>query len=119
MSTDPTPFERIGGQPTVDRIIDAFYDGMETLPEARIIRALHPEDLGSTRVVLKKYGVDGSEAPQGGFVFGRARRRGVLREALALLERQYCGGRRSPQRLRFVPCACRSRMDSAEAIASG
>ena len=55
MSTDPTPFERIGGQPTVDRIIDAFYDGMDTLPEARIIRALHPEDLGSTRVVLKKY----------------------------------------------------------------
>jgi hemoglobin len=55
MSTDPTPFERIGGQPTVDRIIDAFYDSMDTLPEARIIRALHPEDLGSTRVVLKKY----------------------------------------------------------------
>jgi hemoglobin len=50
-----TPFERIGGQPTVDRIIDAFYDNMETLPEAKIIRALHPEDLSSTRVVLKKY----------------------------------------------------------------
>jgi hemoglobin len=55
--SDPTltPFERIGGQPTVDRIIDAFYDGMDTLPEARIIRALHPHDLSGTRVVLKKY----------------------------------------------------------------
>ncbi len=52
---DVTPFERIGGQPTVDRIIDTFYDNMDTLPEARIIRALHPEDLSSTRVVLKKY----------------------------------------------------------------
>jgi hemoglobin len=53
--SDLTPFERVGGQPTVDRIIDTFYDNMDTLPEARIIRALHPEDLGPTRVVLKKY----------------------------------------------------------------
>ena len=50
-----TPFARIGGQPTVDRIIDAFYDGMDTLPEAKVIRSLHPHDLGPTRVVLKKY----------------------------------------------------------------
>jgi hemoglobin len=50
-----TPFEQIGGQPTVDRIIDAFYDAMDTLPEARIIRVLHPEDLGNTRAVLKKF----------------------------------------------------------------
>lgn len=50
-----TPFDRIGGQPTVDRIIDVFYDRMDTLPEAAIIRRLHPEDLGATRAVLKKY----------------------------------------------------------------
>ena len=55
MSTDPTPFERIGGQPTVDRIIDTFYDNMDTLPQAAIIRALHPEDLNPTRAILKKY----------------------------------------------------------------
>src|SRR5262249_7229139 len=46
-----TPFERIGGQTTVDRLIDAFYDRMETLPEAAIIRRLHPEDLSATRTV--------------------------------------------------------------------
>jgi hemoglobin len=50
-----TPFQRIGGQPTVDRIIDSFYDRMDTLPEAQIIRDLHPQDLNPTRVVLKKY----------------------------------------------------------------
>jgi hemoglobin len=50
-----TPFQRIGGQPVVDRIIDSFYDRMEALPEARVIRALHPQDLTSTRAVLKKY----------------------------------------------------------------
>jgi hemoglobin len=54
---DPTltPFQRIGGQPSVDRIIDSFYDRMQTLPEARVVRVLHPENLSATRVVLKKY----------------------------------------------------------------
>ena len=54
---DPTltPFQRIGGQPAVDRIIDSFYDRMDTLIEARVIRALHPQDLSATRAALKKY----------------------------------------------------------------
>jgi hemoglobin len=52
---DPTPFEQIGGQLAVDRIIDLFYDRMDSLPEARIIRVMHPEDLGATRAVLKRY----------------------------------------------------------------
>lgn len=55
MTTGPTPFQQIGGQPAVDRIIDLFYDRMDTLPEARVIRVLHPEDLGATREVLKRY----------------------------------------------------------------
>ena len=50
-----TPFEQIGGQLTVDRVIDSFYDRMETLPEARMIRVMHPEDLGPTRALLKRY----------------------------------------------------------------
>jgi len=55
--TDPAsvPFARIGGQSTVDHLVDRFYDLMDTLPEARVIRALHPQDLGTIRVVLKKY----------------------------------------------------------------
>ncbi|HEY6923847.1 MAG TPA: group II truncated hemoglobin, partial [Steroidobacteraceae bacterium] len=56
-SPDPqlTPFQQIGGQPVVDRIVDSFYDRMSTLPEARVIRALHSEDLSTIRVTLKKY----------------------------------------------------------------
>lgn len=50
-----TPFALIGGQSTVDRLVDRFYDLMDTVPEARVIRALHPQDLGNIRVVLKKY----------------------------------------------------------------
>lgn len=59
-----TPFQRIGGQATVDRIIDSFYDRMETLPEAAIIRALHPRDLSSTRATLKKYLAEWLGGPQ-------------------------------------------------------
>jgi hemoglobin len=51
----PTPFDLLGGQPVVDRIIDSFYDRMDSLPEARGIRGLHPADLAATRSVLKKY----------------------------------------------------------------
>ena len=50
-----TPFTLIGGQNTVDRLVDRFYDLMDTLPEAEVIRDLHPPDLGAIRVVLKKY----------------------------------------------------------------
>jgi hemoglobin len=50
-----TPFELIGGQPVVDRIVDSFYDRMDSLPEAQGIRALHAPDLTAVRAVLKKY----------------------------------------------------------------
>lgn len=50
-----THFELIGGQTAVDRLVDAFYRHMDTLPEAATIRALHPRDLSDTKVVLKKY----------------------------------------------------------------
>jgi hemoglobin len=48
-------FERIGGAVTVDRLVENFYLRMETLPEAGIIRAMHPSDLGSVKHVLKRY----------------------------------------------------------------
>jgi len=53
--SDTTPFTRIGGAETVDRLVDAFYDNMETLPEAQHIRAMHDKDLGPTRAILKLY----------------------------------------------------------------
>ena len=50
-----TPFERVGGQSTVDRLVDAFYERMDHLPEARVIRAMHGADLAPIRRLLKKY----------------------------------------------------------------
>lgn len=51
----PALFHLIGGQATVDALVDRFYDRMDSLPQARGIRALHAEDLGEIRIVLKKY----------------------------------------------------------------
>jgi hemoglobin len=50
-----TNFIRIGGQNAIDRLVDAFYRRMDTLPEARGIRAMHQSDLTSTKEVLKRY----------------------------------------------------------------
>jgi hemoglobin len=50
-----TPFEAIGGAPTVDRLVELFYARMDSLPEAAAIRALHAPDLGPVKEVLKRY----------------------------------------------------------------
>jgi len=50
-----TPFERIGGAVVVDRLVEAFYHRMDTLPEARTIRAMHSSDLDEIKQVLKRY----------------------------------------------------------------
>jgi hemoglobin len=48
-------FEHIGGAPTIDRLVEAFYARMSTLPQAREIRAMHAMDLGPVKDVLKRY----------------------------------------------------------------
>jgi hemoglobin len=54
-SQDSTPFVRIGGQATIDQLVDAFYRQMDRLPEAKTIRAMHADDLTSVGHVLKRY----------------------------------------------------------------
>ena len=65
-SPDPTTsiFDRIGGSATIDRLVDRFYDNMDTLPEARTIRAMHDDDLGLIRDVLKRYLTEGTGGPK-------------------------------------------------------
>jgi len=48
-------YERIGGQETVDRLVESFYGRMDSLAEARIVRELHGPDLGPSKAVLKLY----------------------------------------------------------------
>lgn len=44
-----SPFERMGGEPGVRALVEAFYDHMELDPEFTGIRALHPNDLSGSR----------------------------------------------------------------------
>jgi hemoglobin len=57
-------FERIGGSATIDRLVDRFYDRMDTLPEAQVIRAMHAHDLGLIRDVLKRYLTEWTGGPK-------------------------------------------------------
>jgi len=47
-----SPFDLIGGQDAVRRLVDRFSDLMDTLPEAAGIRAMHPPDLATSREKL-------------------------------------------------------------------
>jgi hemoglobin len=42
-------YEHVGGEAGVRALVDRFYDLMDTLPEARDIRALHPPALDRSR----------------------------------------------------------------------
>jgi hemoglobin len=53
-----TNYSRIGGQAEVGRLVEAFYQRMDLLPDASGIRAMHQVDLASTKAVLKRYLVE-------------------------------------------------------------
>jgi hemoglobin len=42
-------FARMGGEAGVRKLVDRFYDLMDTLPEVQKLRALHPEALDGSR----------------------------------------------------------------------
>ncbi len=54
MSTAQTPFE-ILGEDGIRQLTSAFYDIMDTLPEAAPLRAMHAEDLGPMKEKLAEY----------------------------------------------------------------
>ena len=44
-----TLYEALGGEDSIRKICDRFYDFMEELPEAKDVLALHPKDLTESR----------------------------------------------------------------------
>ena len=48
----PTPFDRIGGEIVVRRIVERFYDLMDTDPAVAKLGAMHAGDLGPMREKL-------------------------------------------------------------------
>jgi hemoglobin len=52
---EETPYELIGGEATVRRLADRFYEIMDTDPGAARIRAMHGEDLAPIRQLLFEF----------------------------------------------------------------
>lgn len=50
-----TPYQRIGGEQGVRRLVHRFYELMDTLPEAWDVRKLHPENLSGSEEKLFMY----------------------------------------------------------------
>ncbi len=50
-----TPYEQIGGEDGVRRLVDRFYDLMDSAPDAREIRELHAASLKVSREKLFLY----------------------------------------------------------------
>lgn len=50
-----THYTRLGDHDAVVRLVVAFYNAMDTRPEATTIRAMHAADLTHTRAVLVNY----------------------------------------------------------------
>jgi hemoglobin len=47
--SEPTLYDRLGGEPTLRALVDRFYDLMDTRPDAATIRGMHPGDLSTSR----------------------------------------------------------------------
>jgi hemoglobin len=48
-------YEAAAQEAGLSRLVDAFYDYMDTLDQARTIRAMHPADLALSRAKLKAF----------------------------------------------------------------
>lgn len=59
-----THFERIGGTEPITRLVERFYDRMDSLPEARVIRSLHPADLTHVKLVLVAFLIEWMGGPK-------------------------------------------------------
>jgi hemoglobin len=51
-SPDAAPYDILGGEAAVHRVVDRFYDLMDETPEYYVIRKLHPQDLSGSREKL-------------------------------------------------------------------
>ena len=60
----PTPYEQLGGDAGIRRLVDRFYDLMDTAPEARHVRALHAASLKASREKLYLFLTGWTGGPQ-------------------------------------------------------
>jgi len=54
-ASQPSPYERLGGEAALRELVDRFYGYMNDLPEARMIRKMHGADLTGAKTKLFKF----------------------------------------------------------------
>jgi len=59
-----TPYELLGGDEGVRRLVDRFYDSMDAAPEAAHVRALHAKSLKASREKLYLFLTGWTGGPQ-------------------------------------------------------
>lgn len=55
MSTPTPPYERLGGEVGVHRLVQRFYALMDELPEAHAVRQMHPDSLEGSATSLFEF----------------------------------------------------------------
>lgn len=55
VAAQPSHYQLLGGKEQVQALVEAFYAQMDQHPEAQVIRAMHPADLGPVKAVLISY----------------------------------------------------------------
>lgn len=50
-----SPYQRLGGEAAIRKLVTRFYELMATLPEAQEILAMHPQDLSRSEDKLFKF----------------------------------------------------------------
>ncbi len=55
MIDNTSSYQRLGGETGVRALVERFYEYMDSLPEARSVRVLHPADLRSSSDKLFKF----------------------------------------------------------------
>jgi len=53
--SEQTPFSALGGEPALRALVQRFYALMDELPEAWVVRKLHPEGLANSEQKLFEY----------------------------------------------------------------
>jgi hemoglobin len=51
----PTPYEQLGGEAALRRLVHRFYALMDELPEAHTVRLIHPESLAGSEESLFEF----------------------------------------------------------------
>lgn len=55
IQTTATSYDALGGAPALHRLVNRFYELMDTLPEAYAVRQLHPESLAGSAESLFEF----------------------------------------------------------------